>query len=262
MPTSDANILSAVSERETFRNKRLGLRRFPETSSLVPLASPHDENLLQWTRRTNSRQMSPGAISSYEFGAFLSCLRARKLPERWKYRYASAGGLYPVQVYVWIHKRMPLAQGTYYYDPSVHALRGIEPGAQLPAEAHEIINRPVFPQAAFSLFLVCEQNAIVPIYGDESARFSLLEAGMMSQLLDQSAISCGIGLCHIGVIDFDLCFPSLHLNSSHTLLHVYLGGKIHSSDEPHGIRKDSIGADLKVREEDGLVIASKGNLSS
>ena len=96
-----------------------------------------------------------------------------------------------------------------------------EPSA---ARLHLPINRPVFNKASFSLFLICDQDAIAPVYGGESLRFALLEAGMMCQLLDDAAPGCGVGLCHVGGVDFDPYRPAFGLGPQHVLLHAYLGG--------------------------------------
>jgi len=147
-----------------------------------------------------------------------------------KYRYASAGGLYPVQLYLCVHGTndrkggLGLESGSYYYNPDRHALELISATEPSAARLHLPINRPVFNKASFSLFLVCDQDAIAPVYGGESLRFALLEAGMMCQLLDDAASGCGIGLCHVGGVDFDPYRAPFRLGPQHVLLHAYLGG--------------------------------------
>ena len=61
-------------------------------------------------------------------------------------------------------------------------------------------------------------------------RFALIEAGMMSQLLDLAAGPAGIGLCHTGGVDFEPHRHKFLLGESQVLLHAYLGGK-RSNDE-------------------------------
>jgi len=152
-----------------------------------------------------------------------------------KYRYASAGGLYPVQLYLGVHKAaeqrggIRLENGSYYYNPDRHALQLISQLDPSTSLLHLPINRPVFNKASFSLFLICDQDAIAPVYGGESLRFALIEAGMICQLLDDAAPTCGIGLCHVGGVDFEPYRPRFQLGPQHVLLHAYLGGA-HKTD--------------------------------
>jgi SagB-type dehydrogenase family enzyme len=181
--------------------------------------------------RRNSRQFAREAISLDSVAQLLEGLRSHVVGRGRKYRYASAGGLYPVQVYMCIHDRPQphrvegLSCGTYYYDPTSHSLIPLVVGVQPDASIHTMINRPVFNAAAFSIFMIAEMRAIAPTYGSESMRFACIEAGMMAQLLDQAAGECGIGLCHAGGVDIQAYRDKFQLEDSHVLLHSYLGGK-------------------------------------
>src|SRR4029077_4890755 len=92
-----------------------------------------------------------------------------------KYRYPSAGTLYPVQAYIVLREGIgALAPGSYYYDPEAHALVVLS-AATPPA--------PDGTEPAILLFLVAQNTAITPIYGTEAEAFSLLEAGYMVEAL-------------------------------------------------------------------------------
>jgi len=224
-------IVDAV-ERETFAKRRLGLRSRANGSVALGEA-PEFDALAVMLRRQSARHFSQVSISADSLGRLLGCLRSRPHAGAWKHRYASAGGLYPVQLYAAIHDfpgsdERQLVPGTYYYDPDSHALEMLTPGALFDASMHLAINQPVFQEAAFSLFLISEQAAVEPMYGQEALRFALLEAGMMAQLLDEAAPKCGFGLCHIGGIDFEPCRAWFGLEKSHVLLHAFLGGGLGS----------------------------------
>jgi natural product biosynthesis luciferase-like monooxygenase protein/amino acid adenylation domain-containing protein len=225
----EAALVIDPHEREAFKSRRLGVRRFPSDDLVVRLdgCSAFDD-LSVMMQRQNMRHFSDGPLAIETIGKLLSCLRSRSFGVGCKYRYASAGGLYPVQIYLAVHDNQPgvssLAQGTYYYDPTEHALRLLARNAKLDIRMHTMINRPVFNESVFSLFLVSEQEAILPMYGGEGLRFALLEAGMMSQLLDEAAPRCGLGLCHIGGVDFEPYRELFRLRKSHVLLHSFLGG--------------------------------------
>jgi hypothetical protein len=87
-----------------------------------------------------------------------------------------------------------------------------------------IINRPIFEEAAFSIFFVAQLSAIAPMYGERSMHYATIEAGLMAQLLETSAPACGIGLCQIGDLDFKRIRDLFALDQSHVLVHSLLGG--------------------------------------
>ena len=88
-----------------------------------------------------------------------------------KYRYPSAGGLYPVQVYVTVAETSDdVPAGHYYYHPYYHKL------IQISAEK-------VIGNARVTLHFVTRLPAIAPLYSDHALPFSQLEAGYMLGLL-------------------------------------------------------------------------------
>lgn len=96
-----------------------------------------------------------------------------------KYRYPSAGTLYPVQTYVALRSGLgPLAPGSFYYDPDTHEL--IELSTDTPAA-------PDGSTPSILLLLAAQRDAIAPIYGAEADGFSLLEAGYMTEALRAAA---------------------------------------------------------------------------
>jgi hypothetical protein len=64
------------------------------------------------------------------------------------------------------------------------------------------------------------------MYGERSRDFSLIEAGLISQLLETEAASRGVGLCQIGGLEFDRLRPLLALGEGHALLHSLVGGPL------------------------------------
>ncbi|MCB1054533.1 MAG: amino acid adenylation domain-containing protein, partial [Acidobacteria bacterium] len=92
-----------------------------------------------------------------------------------RYLYASAGSLYPVQVYLWIgdSRAAGLAEGGYYYHPRQNAL---VPIAGSPPSAG-------WREAPATLVLVGRAAANEPIYGAWAREFRVLEAGYMLELL-------------------------------------------------------------------------------
>ncbi|CAF4205726.1 unnamed protein product, partial [Rotaria sp. Silwood2] len=103
-----------------------------------------------------------------------------------KYRYASAGSLYPVQVYVNILQFNcdQIQDGLYYYHPDQHTLLKI----QTNNADHDDETKSA--QNVFQIYLVGRFSAIAAMYGSVLAKeFCLLETGYIYGLLKKFALS-------------------------------------------------------------------------
>jgi SagB-type dehydrogenase family enzyme len=155
-----------------------------------------------------------------------------------KYLYPSAGSLYAVQTYLHLKPGAVegLAAGAYYYHPVDHALLCLTPDAEIDARIHEPhVNRPIFEQAGFSIFLVARVNAIAPLYGDYSPRFASLEAGHMGQVLMSFAPENKIALCPIGDVEFEPLRAMFDLDEDHVLMHLFVGGPMLAAEDTGAI---------------------------
>jgi amino acid adenylation domain-containing protein len=178
--------------------------------------------------RRSQRRFSAEPVALADLAGLLQCLAEETSDGRARYRYGSAGGLYPVQVYLHVRPRRVdgCADGTYYYHPVEHGLQPLSPGVDLDPAVHALVNRPMFDRAAFSIFLVAQMSAITPVYAEKAPDFALIEAGLITQLLETSAAIHHIGLCQIGLIDFDAIRNLFLLEESHLFLHALVGGRI------------------------------------
>ncbi len=230
-PSNLASLLIDPAKRVAFKLDRRGLRRRSPDQTLVelPRRGFDERRAAAYRTRRSARRFLDRLVPLEPFSHFLDCLEqmdleGAPLP---KYRYPSAGSLYPVQTYLHVKagRVEGLAAGTYYYDPTAHRLLALEPGAEIKTNLHVVTNQEVYRQAAFSIFLIGKLDAIVPIYGQEMAPdFLMLEAGYIGQLLMMSASEHGLGICPIGSLEFDKIRASFHLEDGHLLLHSLVGG--------------------------------------
>ncbi|MEE8584499.1 MAG: SagB/ThcOx family dehydrogenase, partial [Acidobacteriota bacterium] len=191
----------------------------------------------QWKQRysvrRSYRQFGQQPVQMEQLASLLSGLREVELDGEPQYRYGSAGGAYPVQTYLYLHpgRVSGIEGGLYYYHPAEHRLHPLSPQAEFDRSIHGWINQPIFDQAAFSIFFIAEIAAIGPFYGPVARDYCLIEAGLMSQLLEETAPHSGLGLCQIGVggIDFESLRDHFQLNESHLLVHSLMGGPIDQS---------------------------------
>lgn len=192
------------------------------------IALPHADQA--WTfRRQTHRRFTEQPLSLERFAKLLAHLSARSVVDspNPKYRYPSAGSLYPVEVYLSIRAEQVdgLDSGWYRYHASSHHLQKLEITAD--SASFFQVNRKIYDQSAFALYLIGNLAAIAPAYGDKRARdFCLLEAGYMSQLLMEAAADFDIGLCPMNDPGFDELGSVLPLDDSRIVLHGMVGGAI------------------------------------
>lgn len=201
-------------------------------ANIVRLASAEDQTS-QFTKRISSRKYLDKPLSFEEISALFSSLRKIDINGMKKFKYGSAGGIYPVQVYVYFGKDKVTGfeEGLYYYHPHQNALVPIDQPHKMNAGIHVKANQKIYDTSAFTLLLVGKMSAIKPLYGNKSRDFCLIETGLISQLIETAGADMQIGTCQIGALaDQKLATKMLQLEPEHELLHVILGGKVDISD--------------------------------
>ena len=204
-------------EQRDDRGPRVALPQVPRSELVAAFAEA----------RRSHRHFDPEPLAAEQLARLLGCLARGSLSGHDKYLYPSAGGIYPVEVYVQVRRQRfrGLDAGIYAYDAAAHELVHLS-SEDLDARMHDpFVNRPIYEQAAFSLFLVAQAEAIVPVYGEAARDFCVLEAGYMGQLLMMQAPECGLGLCPVGGLEWGAAREHFQLGPGHELVHSLLGGK-------------------------------------
>lgn len=228
---STDNVLADPLARVAFKLDRHGLRvPAPDAETVTLPGGTFDAaRRAAWLARQSFRHFEGGSITMERLGALLGALQelpmeGAPLP---KFRYPSAGSLYPVQAYVVAKpgRVAGLAGGAYYYDPSRHRLVAVGPGAEM-TKLYPGPNRPLVEASAFSLVLVGRRAAVEPLYGPLWRDFCLLEAGYMGQLLSAAAPEHKLGLCPLGFLAEGPARALLGLDDADVVLHSFAGGGI------------------------------------
>ncbi|MEM1366729.1 MAG: amino acid adenylation domain-containing protein [Cyanobacteria bacterium P01_H01_bin.15] len=197
-----------------------------ETSIIALPQANH--NPADYLRRQSHRQFLTQPIELSKFSELLAGLSAYQLPDSPlpKYRYASAGSLYPVRAYLHVRSEriQGLPAGWYFYHPEQHRLVTITP-TRSNADIYGL-HQTLHEDSAFSVFLIARTDGIAQVYGDQARDFCLLEAGYISQLLMQIAPELDLGLCPIGGFNPTGLTQLLNLDENHEALHGFIGGAI------------------------------------
>ncbi|OCG20190.1 non-ribosomal peptide synthetase [Gilliamella sp. App2-1] len=220
-------IITNPAERLAFKLKELHIRKV--NGKALTLPAPTDT--AAYIRRRSYRNFIEQKISLNQLGLLLNKLVQVRIPGLpfAKYNYASAGGLYPVQTYIYLHpdKIEEGVFGIYYLNPREGSLMPIAPNVTLNQDFHVGPNRSIAERAAFSIFMIADMAAIQPLYGEEAGwHFSIMEAGTLCQLLEDGAPEYGLGLCQLGMATFTKVAEHFQLSPTHRYIHCTVGGLV------------------------------------
>jgi len=246
--------ISDPDERARFKNAEHGYRRMPEDNHDVAL-SLQDIDRDRYSQFRSVRAFSPEPVSGQALSYLLGQLFEGELAGQKKFLYPSAGGLYPVQAYLYVKpgRVTGVQAGAYYYDRKQHRLHRTSE-LELPSDAYDyFVNRPTFDAAAFSLFLVADLGAIEPIYGGKSVDFCHIEAGTIAQLLAMAASDCKLGLCGIGSVDFEQMHALFDLGERHRIVYSMVGGGLGSEGVGSRTVMEFSGGDTRDEFESGEI---------
>lgn len=253
----EVNVISDPIARLEFKQKKLGIRKNTGMRYVeLPYQEIDDEEKQIYINRRSYRYFVKNEISIDVIGRLFSCLRYIKfdsLPFP-KYRYASAGGLYPLQVYLYAKpgRIEGFIGGTYYYKPDEHKFMILSEGSEIDGTVFPPGNKEIYDESAFAIFLVGNLEAIESMYGPLTEKFCYLEAGIVCQMLETIALENDLGFCQIGSLDFESIRDLFKLNENHKFLHCILGGGVdQTKDKYQALVDDMSGYKLSVQENSG-----------
>lgn len=205
----DPEIITNPIERLQFKISERGIRHHLSGKTITFEQTLEDEVKERFIRRRSTRIFSQEAtLTLDQLNKLLSNLRSIHLPGLpfGKRLYGSGGGLYPIQVYVYVKKNKVhnLEPGIYYYHPKKHSLILIHALEEISDACFPPNNRKIIETASIVFFLIADYEAIIPMYGKtESQHLVYLEGGLISQLFEMKASEYNFGLCQIGGIHFE-----------------------------------------------------------
>ncbi|MVO98614.1 non-ribosomal peptide synthetase [Paenibacillus lutrae] len=221
---------------QAYKEKQLNRTQQQEGAYSIKLGQSQDLPAYVHDRRTYRQFDHEQAISGQSFAGLLSILKQIREDGKTRYYYPSAGGLYPIDVYINIKKDRVenITGGLYLYNPVSHTLINVK-DTEIPMEkAHLHTNMKAGETSAFTIFLMYNPDANMPRYGYRGYYYALLEAGVLIAMLTQAAGLNGIGVCSVGEIKYTEIEPYFALKHNQLLLHTIEGGSI-----PLSTRRDA-----------------------
>lgn len=177
----------------------------------IPLPSPDDfrglytEDAIQ--RRRSVRDHSGQPMTREELSRLLYHTGGINA-ERWGHRLRSApsaGALYPIEVYLVVHRVESLKPGLYHYAVRNHTLELLRAGDLQGEIVRHGLMQEFLGQANLVLVFTAIFQRLRWKYQERTYRYALLEAGHLGQNVYLAATSMGMGVCAVGAfLDDDL----------------------------------------------------------
>ncbi len=172
---------------------------FSDTPDVIKLPAPlHDsdtsveEALLdrRSVREYRDEPITPGELSQLLWAAQGTAGRGRTAP--------SAGGLYPLEVYVAVGNVEDMAPGIYKYGPEGHELFRIADGDKRGELADAALGQASVKNGAADIVIAGVYERTTGKYGPPGVKYVHMEAGHASQNVYLQAASLGLGTVAIG----------------------------------------------------------------
>ena len=113
--------------------------------------------------------------------------------------YASAGGIYPLDIYLVVGKVELLRPGVYRYDWKEHSLKMVSEGDKRASLAQASQGQSMIQNAPATIVITVEPGKVFSRYGDRGvSRYISMDAGHLGQNVSLEAQSLGLGTVMVG----------------------------------------------------------------
>ncbi|MEM2365260.1 MAG: SagB/ThcOx family dehydrogenase, partial [Candidatus Bathyarchaeia archaeon] len=115
----------------------------------------------------------------------------------------SAGGTYPLEIYIVVGKVEGLSAGVYKYRPHDHSIAMIREGDKRAELAEAALGQGWVRAAAIDIVISADYGRTTARYGERGVRYVHMEAGHAAQNLLLQAAALGLGAVPVGAFDDD-----------------------------------------------------------
>jgi SagB-type dehydrogenase family enzyme len=150
--------------------------------------------------RRSIRDYSGEAITLEQLSQLLWAAQGITNPSGWRTA-PSAGGLYPLKVYVVIGNVEGVDAGIYEYEPGKHALKKIKDGDQRQSLMQAGLNQEWIGQGAIDIVITAVYEITTSKYGDRGVMYVHMEAGHATQNICLQAVGLKLGTVTVGAFE-------------------------------------------------------------
>ena len=166
----------------------------------------------------------------------------------------SAGGLYPLRIYVSVPKQMNefadvVKSGYYLFNPSDDSLEMTSEGADIEQLKYCFNNEDIIDNT-IQIVIAANIDFMGFKYANRAYRFCLLEAGHVAQNITLAAIEMGLATCEMGGVLDEAIRNELWLSENHVPLLAMVVGYPGVATEPfdyYGFIEQNVGESMPVK---------------
>lgn len=229
----ELQLIEDYDKRVAYKKKYTSQRKNINTQYILSLnddVSFTKNKTYQW--RKSHRQFLLAPIPLASFKQYLSLCFRYNVANKKQFNYGSAGGTYPVQMYLSVFKNgvENVQQGTYYFDAYTQELKQLTNNEMI-SPNKLVFDHEWLKNCAFVIHFVADMEVIFPIYEKRAIQYCYIETGLISQLLENQGTQFNIGSCQLGGYDFEKVKTLFQLSTQHFYLHSLAAGHINFEQE-------------------------------
>lgn len=173
------------------------------------------------SQRRSYRNFDEKKVMAFDlFSNLLSVFMQENHNGKYVYSYASAGGLYPIDVFLYIKegKVENVNGGLYYYHPASHTIKLVCNGC-ITDESSYHNNKEIFKSSSITFYLVYNATANMPVYKGNGYYYAAIDTGIMVETLTYFCESNDLGVCSVGDMNFDSIAGHFNLSPNQIFMH-------------------------------------------
>ena len=218
--TATALLLAACGKSAPDAGKN-AMIHVPPSTYILPAPKPDGKTSVERalkTRRTQrkfqTKALTPGQLSQLLWSAYgiTASPRFRTAP--------SAGGTYPLEIYVAVGNIKGIEPGLYKYTPREHEITRTINTDIRPEITQAALNQDMINTAPATLIFTAVFDRTTPRYGERGVRYVWMEAGHSSQNVYLQATALNLGTCAIGAFEDKKLAEVLHLPPKEVPLYI------------------------------------------
>jgi len=146
---------------------------------------------------------------------------AQGITSEWGGRTApSAGGLYPLEIYIQVRKVEGLKEGVYHYNPKNHSLSLIKHGNFSDQLSQAGLNQEWIRDGSLNIIITADFSRTTRKYGERGIRYVYLEAGHCAQNIYLQITSLKLGCVTVGAFSNEEVKDVLSLPKNHDPIYI------------------------------------------
>jgi SagB-type dehydrogenase family enzyme len=175
--------------------------------------------------RRSIREYNGEAITLEQLSQLLWAAQGITNPSGWRTA-PSAGGLYPLKVYVVVGDVEGVDAGIYEYAPVTHTLKKIKDGDQRQSLMQAVLNQPWIGQGTINIVITAVYEITTSKYGERGIRYVHIEAGHAAQNICLQAVGLKLGTVTVGAFEDDKVLEVLGVSDDEVPLYVMPVGNL------------------------------------